>query len=255
MKAIPRREVLTASGLLGGSTLLGLGKTQQEVAEGGPRPGRKLKILVVGGHPDDPETACGGTMARYAGEGHDVAAVYLTRGEYGIKDKSPEETARIRTGEAHAACRILGARPVFVGQTCSHTEITNDRYQEFKKIVQTEAPDLLFAHWPIDSHRDHRAASTLSLDAWLGLDQRFDLYYYEVYSGIQTQNFSPTHYVDITATEPRKKSATYAHVSQNPEQLYKLHDLMNRFRGTESRCKYAEAFVRHVQGPNHPWGL
>ncbi len=234
---------------------MGLGETQPQGAEEGKMPDRKLKVLVVGGHPDDPETGCGGTMARYASEGHDVVAVYLTRGEHGIKGKSPEETARIRSGEAQAACRILGARPVFVGQTCSHTEITNDRYEEFKGIVQTEAPDLLFAHWPIDSHRDHRAASTLSLDAWLGLDRRFDLYYYEVYSGLQTQNFSPTHYVDITATEPRKKSATYAHASQNPEQLYKLHDLMNRFRGTESRCQYGEAFVRHVQGPNRVWGL
>ena len=250
MKAIPRRRILAASAVLGGRTVLGLGETQQQVAEEGEKPDSKLKVLVVGGHPDDPETGCGGTMARYASEGHDVVAVYLTRGEHGIKGKSPEETARIRTGEARAACRILGARPVFVGQTCSHTEITNDRYEEFKKIVLTEAPDLLFAHWPIDSHRDHRAASTLSLDAWLGLDKRFALYYYEVYSGIQTQNFSPTHYVDITATEPQKKSATYAHASQDPERLYKLHDLMNRFRGTEYRCRYAEGFVRHIQGPN-----
>ena len=54
--------------------MLGLGETQQQVAEEGEKPDSKLKVLVVGGHPDDPETGCGGTMARYASEGHDVVA-------------------------------------------------------------------------------------------------------------------------------------------------------------------------------------
>ncbi len=243
MKSIRRREVLGTSGLLLGGSLMGLSQPLD----------RKLKVVVVGAHPDDPETGCGGTMARYSSSGHDVAAVYLTRGEHGIEGRSPEESARIRTAEAGKACRILGVRPVFVGQIDSHTEISSDRYQEFTGIIEKESPDLLLTHWPIDRHRDHRAASLLSLDSWLSLERKFDLYYYEVYSGIQTQNFSPTHYVDITATEPRKKSATYAHESQKPEKLYELHDLMNRFRGTEYRCQYAESFVRHVQGPDHGW--
>ncbi len=66
-------------------------------------------------------------------------------------------------------------------------------------------------------------------------------------SGSQTQNFSPTDYVDITATEDRKRAACFAHKSQNPEGFYAHHDMMNRFRGLESGHKYAEAFVRHVQ--------
>ena len=253
MTRIGRREILGASGAFAGGTLVGLGTTQEQAAKSDAAPDRRLKVLVVGGHPDDPETGCGGTMARYAAAGHDVAAVYLTCGEYGIKDKAPAEAGRIRTAEAQKACALLGVRAVFVGQMDSHTEVTNDRFEEFRKIIQSEAPDFLFAHWPIDSHRDHRAASTLSLDAWLRLGKRFDLYFYEVYSGIQSHNFAPSHYVDITATETLKKLATYAHASQNPEQLYKLHDLMNRFRGSEYRCEFAEAFVRHVQGPDHAW--
>ena len=38
--------------------------------------------------------------------------------------------------------------------------------------------------------------------------------------------------------------------SQNPAKMYKLHDLMNQFRGKEFGCRYAEAFIRHVQGPS-----
>ena len=248
VKPIPRRDLLGAPGVLFGSTLLGINATEQEILEEKETAQPRQKILVVGGHPDDPETGCGGTMARFSTAGHEVAAVYLTRGEYGIKGKSPEETARIRTSEAEQACRILGVRPIFAGQICSHAETSNQRYAEFHKIIQEEDPDMMFTHWPIDSHRDHRAASMLAFDSWLALDRSFDLFFYEVYSGIQTQTFSPTHYVDITHMEPRKRSATYAHVSQKPDQLYRLHDLMNRFRGTEYRCQFAEAFVRHVQG-------
>jgi len=42
----------------------------------------KLKILVIGAHPDDPETGCGGTMALYSGLGHEVVAIYQGRKGY-----------------------------------------------------------------------------------------------------------------------------------------------------------------------------
>ena len=42
---------------------------------------RKLNIVCVGGHPDDPESGCGGALALYAGAGHAVTVIYLTRGE------------------------------------------------------------------------------------------------------------------------------------------------------------------------------
>ncbi len=255
MASIPRRELLGVPGVLAGGTVLGLaaaeGKNPAEHFEGN----RLLKIVVVGAHPDDPETGCGGTMARYAAAGHRVTALYLTRGERGIRGKSLEQAASIRTVEAREACRILGAKPRFAGQIDGDTATGNRRYEVFLKIIQGENPDLLFTHWPIDRHRDHRAASMLAFDAWLKMDRKFDLYFYEVSSGSQSQTFSPTHYVDITATESLKKKATYAHTSQNPEGLYRRHDLMNRFRGAEYRCEFAEAFVRHVQGADHEFRI
>ena len=251
MESIPRRNLLGVSGALAGGTLLGLAARQGEAPGEKSERDPRLKVVVVGAHPDDPETGCGGTMARYAAAGHRVTAIYLTRGERGIRGKSLEEAARIRTAEAQAACRILGAKPLFAGQIDGDTETGNRRYEEFLKFIQEEDPDLLFTHWPIDRHRDHRAASLLAFDAWLKMDRKFDLYFFEVLSGNQSQTFSPTHYVDITATEPLKRKATFAHASQNPEGLYRRHDLMNRFRGAEYRCEFAEAFVRHVQGADH----
>jgi N-acetylglucosamine malate deacetylase 1 len=210
---------------------------------------RKSKLVVVGGHPDDPESGCGGTMAAFAGAGAEVVALYLTRGEAGIAGKTAEEAARIRTREAGEACRILGARPVFAGQVDGATEVSQPRYAEFRKLLLAESPDIVLAHWPVDTHRDHRAASMLAYDAWLAGGRKFDFYYFEVMSGSQTQMFAPTTYVDITATEKKKRDACYSHPSQQPAEFYEHHRLMNEFRGVESRVKYAEAFVRHALSP------
>lgn len=186
-------------------------------------------------------------MARYADLGHDVVALYLTRGEAGIPGKSHADAAHIRTAEAEKACSILKTRALFAGQIDGASEVTNASYRQFADLLAAEKPDIVFAPWPVDTHRDHRATSLLAYDAWLTMNRGFELYYTEVMSGIQTQTFRPTRLVDITATEPRKRQACYAHASQDPKDFYGVHELMNRFRGSEFGVRYAEAFVRHDQ--------
>ena len=247
MSDITRRELLGQSALL----LAASGKTFSTsglAAEKGSSSEKKPKIVVVGGHPDDPESGCGGTIALHTSLGHEVTILYLTRGEAGIEGKSHQESAAIRTAESEKACGILGAKPVFAGQIDGDTELNRARYADFRKILDSEHPDIVLTHWPVDSHRDHRAASLLTYDVWLESGKKFALYYFEVDAGEQTQVFHPTHYVDITETESRKHAACLAHASQQPETtFYVLHDMMNRFRGMECGVKFAEGFVRHNQ--------
>jgi N-acetylglucosamine malate deacetylase 1 len=248
MKPISRRAALSRlseSGALAGASAVGLplvGAEDQRAASAS-----RLKVMVAGGHPDDPESGCGGTIARYTDLGREVVILYLTRGEAGIPGKSHDEAAVVRTAECQRACGILKARPMFAGQIDGSTEVNPERYSQFWKLVEAERPDLVFTHWPIDTHPDHRAASLLVYDAWLRSGRKFALFYFEVEQGSQTQDFRPTHYVDITSTESRKRTACFAHASQNPAEFYALHDMMNRFRGMECGARYAEAFVRHVQ--------
>jgi N-acetylglucosamine malate deacetylase 1 len=247
MDSLTRRGLLGQAANLAGALAAGL--PAEKVAALAPG---KLRVVVAGAHPDDPETGCGGTIARFSDLGHEVVILYLTRGERGIKGKTYEEAGRIRTAEAQRACEILKARPVFAGQVNGKVEINYDRYDEYLKLLQGEQPDVVFTHWPIDTHEDHRATSLLVYDAWLRMERKFALYYFEVMTGSQTSQFSPTHYVDITATEARKRSACFAHASQNPEDFYAVHDQMNRCRGMEMRSKYAEAFIHHSQSPEVP---
>ena len=210
---------------------------------------RKWKIVVTGGHPGDPEYGCGGTIARYTDLGHEVTLLYLNRGEKHCPESPEEAAANPRVAEAKRACAILKARPVFAGQCDAHAVVDGPRYDEFRTLIEAENPDALFTHWPVDNHRDHRAIAMLSLDAWIRLNRRVPLYFYEVSDGEDTTMFAPTDYVDIAAAEPRKRAACYAHTSQAPDKYYELQDQVARFRGIESRHARAEAFSRHSGGP------
>jgi LmbE family N-acetylglucosaminyl deacetylase len=245
-----RRQFLTNTVPLTIGTTLGLTKVSALGNSTSTSFEKKMKIIVAGAHPDDPETICGGVMALYSNSGHEVVSVYLTRGEAGIDGKSYEESARIRTAEALTACGILKARPVFIGQIDGNCEITRERYSPFLDFFKKEEPDIILTHWPIDSHRDHRICSILVYDAWLNSGCKSALYYCEAMSGVQSQNFTPTDYIDITSVVKQKHEACFAHVSQKMEETYKdHHGKMEMFRGMEFGCDYAEAFVRHIKSP------
>jgi LmbE family N-acetylglucosaminyl deacetylase len=237
MHSISRRSVLAGAGLSAAASI------EPKPAE------RKLKVVVSGGHPGDPEYGCGGTIARYTDLGHEVVLLYLNRGDWGPTEDAAEMAGRIRTAEAAKACEILKAHPAFAGQADGKSVVDNPRYEAFTKILAAERPDMVFTQWPIDNHADHRAISSLTHGAWLALKKSFALYYYEVSNGEDTLMFSPTHYVDITANQQRKRAACYAHASQNPDKYYSLQDTVARFRGIENGFARAEAFIHQTQSP------
>jgi LmbE family N-acetylglucosaminyl deacetylase len=209
---------------------------------------RKLKVVVTGGHPGDPEYGCGGTIARYTNLGHEVVLLYLNQGDPSAKSADTASDVRVR--EAKNACEILKARPAYAGQIDGKAVVDPAHYDQFRRILEAEQPDVVFTHWPIDNHADHRAISMLVYDAWLRMKKRFALYYYEVSDGEDTVQFAPTHYVDISETEARKRLACYAHASQAPDKFYALQDLVARWRGRESGHPKAEAYIRHIQSPD-----
>ncbi len=216
------------------------------------QPAKKMKVVCVGGHPDDPESGCGGTLAKLAAEGHSVTIIYLTSGEAGIAGKSYTEAAAIRTKEAIAACTILNAKPVFAGQIDGEGMVDNGWVEKLDALIKAEDPDIVFTHWPVDSHKDHQAASLLTIQSWLHSDKNFELYFFEVCTGSQTMCFKPTDYVDITSTKEQKRKAVFCHTSQNPTEIYTSsdcnHGMMEIFRGIEMNTTAAEAFVSMGNG-------
>jgi GlcNAc-PI de-N-acetylase len=114
----------------------------------------KLKVVVTGGHPGDPEYGCGGTIARYADLGHEVVLLYLNRGEW-PGNPLLEDAKSVRIAEAKKACQILKARPAFAGQLNGAAIVDAAHYEKFQRILEAEQPNLVFTHL---AHRQPRGS-------------------------------------------------------------------------------------------------
>ena len=246
---ITRRDFMKQSAALAAPAILAATALPLTAAESESGPARKLKVVCVGGHPDDPESGCAGTLARYSELGHAVKIIYLTRGERGIRGKSLDEAAKLRTAECEAACKIMGAKPVFFGQIDGATELNKAHVDAMTKLLAAESPDILFTHWPIDTHMDHQVASLLAIRAWMALSPKPQLYFFEVNSGSQSLGFLPDTYVDISAALEKKQAALFAHVSQDGQEIWRQHhEIIANWRGREAGVGAAEAFVQLNRG-------
>ena len=235
-----RRELLKGSGMTAGAMAA---NALTPAIRAVPQSSGKLKIMVTGGHPGDPEYGCGGTVARLTAAGHEVVLLYLNDGAW-------ETSAPVRIAEAKKACEILKARPAYAGQANGHAVVDGAHYDAFEKMVASENPDAILNQWFIDNHPDHRAIANLTYEAWNRIKRRFALYYYEVSDGEDTMQFNaPTHFVDITSVADIKKAACYAHASQNPDFFYGVQDTVAAFRGLSSGYKRAEAFLMQTGSP------
>ena len=188
---------------------------------------RKLKVIVAGGHPGDPEYGCGGTVARLTNLGHQVVLMYLNNGEW------PPTAAAIRIAEATKACELLKATPAYAGQINGHAVVDNAHYEEYAKLIDAEKPDAVLTQWPIDNHRDHRAITMLNYDAWRQSKRNFALYYYEVSDGEDTLQFSPTHYVDITGDGTAQACCLLCACQPDPRSILRIA----RSGSSVSRCR------------------
>jgi len=72
-KQTTRRKLLTQSAQLAAAIGAGLPVFDAEtLTKDLSSRSKQLRVVVAGAHPDDPETGCGGTIARYTGAGHKV---------------------------------------------------------------------------------------------------------------------------------------------------------------------------------------
>src|SRR5450631_3189155 len=112
---ITRRDLLATTSTLAAGFMLGAKPSQATTSAQTPQtaPPTKIKVIVCGGHPGDPEYGCGGTIAKLTQLGHDITLLYLNNGAW-------ETSAEIRIAEAKRACEILKAHPSFAGQANGH---------------------------------------------------------------------------------------------------------------------------------------
>lgn len=125
----------------------------------------KLRIIVIGAHPDDPEKV-GGTVHKWAQLGHDVLLVSLTNGNAGHQTYKPRELALIRREEARRAGEVIGAsRYITLDNNDGQLMPTYKNRLQVIKLIREHKADIVIFPRPYDYHPDHRYTGILVLDA------------------------------------------------------------------------------------------
>ena len=137
-------------------------------------------ILGIFAHPDDESMGPGGTLAKYAAEGHRVAIVTATDGGAGrlFEERPPDdagraELRRLRRLETVDACRILGIEHLgFLGWDDGGLSARSivEVEETLAALLRREQPDvaMTFHGSGISFHPDHRVITLALAGAFAG---------------------------------------------------------------------------------------
>ena len=195
-----------------------------------------MNILAIGAHPDDIEYGCGGSLLQFAADGHAINMLVMTKGEQGGE-------GAVRQREAEKAAKVLGARLFWGGFADTRLEATKATIDFVEKVMKQTTPDLIFVHFPEDTHQDHRhvAQATVTASRYI-----HNVLFFEVPT---TNNFTPGVFMDIEKVFMQKLKLLESHASQVFETKIPGLSIVDfakscaTFRGFQHRSMYAEGFV------------
>jgi LmbE family N-acetylglucosaminyl deacetylase len=222
------------------------------------RPERAMAIFA---HPDDPEVACGGTLARWAAAGSDVRLVVVNAGDKGSSDPTtdPKLLSEMRAGEVYAAAEVLQLAGVeLLG--VPDGEVTNDLALrgQLVGLVRLHRPDVVVAPDPTavffgDSyvnHRDHREVGWAVLDA-VAPAAGSPLYFpdqgppHQVATLLLSGTLQPDAWIDVSTTIDQKVAAVSCHesrVGDDPDLVDELLRARTSEAGSQAGVRHAESY-------------
>jgi LmbE family N-acetylglucosaminyl deacetylase len=195
-------------------------------------------VLVLAAHPDDAEVCLGGSLARF---GASKCEVHI------CVSSLPDQAERRRT-EAAEGARILGAQLHWVKCRKNTWQVEDiPTYQLvafFDSLITEVQPEILFTHWPGDTHYDHVCVARAALAA--SRRRRLEVLFCEPPNLLAPTSaaFQPNTFIEVTEHLERGIEAVRAHRSQ--EQSRGFEEQMRvraRFHGHRLGVKYAEAFL------------
>ena len=182
-----------------------------------------MNILAIGAHPDDVEESCGGTLAKYAKQGHKVFTATATNGNVGSATLSMEEIAKVRKEEARRAAALIGAEYICLDYNDEMFFEDIEARINFINLVRYCKADIILTHNPHDYNPDHMLTSKIINDIAVMIpiakiptksapyDKIPLIAYFEPVNGL---GFVPTEYVDITEEIDVKRAMCAEHKSQ-----------------------------------------
>ena len=198
-------------------------------AGGGP-----LSILCLGAHSDDIEIGCGGTILTWVAARPVTVHWVVCSGNARRAAEARAGAAAFLAGAAAATIDIWEFRDGFF----PYDPGLKERFESLKERV---APDLVFTHYRLDRHQDHRAVSDLTWNTFR--DHLVLEYEVPKYDGDLGQ---PNCFQPLSEETVARKIALLQQVfgSQRDKRWFTddtFRGLM-RLRGVESGTHHAEAF-------------
>jgi LmbE family N-acetylglucosaminyl deacetylase len=227
---------------------------------------KSLRVMVISAHPDDVDFGCGGTLAKWAREGAEIAYTICTSGEKGTDDPAMTNLAlaRTREKEQRAAAAVIGAQEViFLRKPDGELQYSLEFRGELVRVIRQYRPDILFSHDPANRafdnqyifHADHRVVGELVFDAAYPAALNRNYYPGHLAEGLTPHAVSelyffatmqPDTWVDIQPTLELKIKALRCHASQikNPKVMEEMVRTWFGAWGREKGLAFAERFRR-----------
>lgn len=210
-----------------------------------------MKIIAIGAHLDDLELACGGSLAKFVKNGHQVRMVVLSESNYVHYSGKYGRSADVAIKEGRKATEIIGVTDFklfnFPAKDIDNNsvlvETLNKEFDDFQ-------PDLILTHWQFDTHKSH---ANTALATFAAARYFNSIMMYEPFppAGRSYSTFRPQYYIDISETIEIKLQALSQHkseLSKYGEEWINTIEARARLRGFEmisndaKTVKYAETF-------------
>ena len=130
-----------------------------------PRTPGPMRVMVIGGHPDDADIICGCTAAKLIAKGCRVRFVAACNGDLGHHVHDRKTIAAIRRQETLNAAKVWGLDGYDIyGYGDARCPNTIEARERVAAEIQDFEPDIIMTHRDCDYHVDHRAIGTLVKD-------------------------------------------------------------------------------------------
>jgi LmbE family N-acetylglucosaminyl deacetylase len=125
----------------------------------------KLRIIVIGAHPDDAEYRGAGVAMKWAKAGHHVKLVSATNGDIGHWEMAGGPLALRRRKEVQAVDQKLGASTEVLDIHDGEITPTLENRRMITRLIREWNADIVITNRPNDYHPDHRYTSILVQDS------------------------------------------------------------------------------------------
>lgn len=125
----------------------------------------KINVIVIGAHPDDPDSKVGGTAIRFSRLGHNVLFVSLTNGDAGHQSMGGGVLAKRRREEAFEAGKRFGVTYKVLENHDGELLPTLELRKDIIRLIRQWNADIVIGHRPYDYHPDHRNTAIAIQDA------------------------------------------------------------------------------------------